>query len=91
MTTTAEATEVPEFVVGKDGREIRVGDRIAYAVSVFRSAVLRVGTLEKIYHQEGGWNNSLKLRIMPDEPAGYAGKIRPSFIYAQGGDFVKLS
>lgn len=90
MNHEEETPEAPESVTGKDGREIRVGDRIAYAVSVFRSSVLRIGTLEKIYYQEG-YRNSLKLRIQPDKPAEYADKIRPSFIYAHGGDFVKLS
>lgn len=90
MNHEEETPEAPESVTGKDGREIRVGDRIAYAVSVFRSSVLRIGTLEKIYFQDGH-RHSLKLRIQPDKPAEYADKIRPSFIYAHGGDFVKLS
>lgn len=86
-----ETPAAPEFVTGKDGSEIRIGDRIAYAVMNYRSAILRVGTVKDIYIQKG--RSVPKLRITPDSGLYKHSEPRDSFIYAVNatGDFVKLS
>lgn len=83
-----QAPEAPDHVVGVDGQEIRIGDRIAYAVTHHQRGQLRIGTVKRIYV---GRYSALTVEIAPDHPkSGWSPKIINSFIRASSERYIKL-
>lgn len=78
-----EPRPAPGFVLDVDASEIRAGDRIAYAVNVYKTAVLRTGVVEEIYYG-AGYYKRLMLKVTMDDGGG------TSRIHAGGSKYIKL-
>lgn len=73
----------PKSVLDVDANEIHAGDRIAYAVDVYKTAVLRTGVVEEIYYASGYYKR-LMLKVTMDDGGG------SSRIRAGGAKYIKL-
>lgn len=94
-----EAQELPEFVLDQRGDEVRVGDTIAYAVLLSRSASLSIGTVLGFQYTKSDWDvPKLKVKVQGFEPwSSYSdrsgeGKTlkKPGFLHAEFRRFVKI-
>ncbi|USL85065.1 hypothetical protein [Arthrobacter phage SWEP2] len=83
----APVEEAPDHVLDHLGQEVRVGDRIVYAVALGRSAALDVGEVLAIQWQKTetyGRPPELKLKVQG------AGSSRPGHLYASYRRFVRI-
>lgn len=95
----SEAQEIPDFVLDQRGDEVRVGDTIAYAVLLSRSASLSIGTVLDFQYTKGE-NSSpyLRIKVQGYEPwSSWAdrsgeGKTlkKPGYLRASFRRFVKI-
>lgn len=90
-----------ETVEDLDGKQVGVGDRIAYAATDGRSSGLRVGTVlevvqahkkDHIVRGELYWSTDVptKLRVSVESSSGYGTPSKPTLIEASFKRFVKL-
>jgi hypothetical protein len=93
-----EAQEIPEFVLDQRGDEVRVGDTIAYAVLLSRSASLSIGTVLGFQYTKTQWDPELKVKVQGFEPwSSYSDRNgdgqtlkKPGFLHAGFRRFVKI-
>ncbi|AYN58511.1 hypothetical protein HOU70_gp30 [Arthrobacter phage Liebe] len=93
MTAREPLTEAPDFVLDHLGREVRVGDRIAYAVLAGRSASLSTATVLGIQLSNPAYGDpQVKLKVQ-GRIRRYDGEMvdkAPGLLYASYRRFVKL-
>lgn len=96
---TEEVQEIPEFVLDQRGDEVRVGDTIAYAVLLDRSASLSIGTVLGFQYSKPSWGKpELKVKVQGYEPwSSYSDRNgdgqtlkKPGFLHASFRRFVKI-
>lgn len=95
---TEALQEIPEFVLDQRGDEVRVGDTIAYAVLLGRSAALSIGTVLGFQYTKSDWNPELKVKVQGYEPwhawherEGREKELKkPGFIHANFRRFIKI-
>lgn len=93
-----EELKIPEFVLDQRGDEVRVGDTIAYAVLLGRSASLSIGTVLGFQYTKTAWEPELKLKVQGYAPwSSYSdrsgeGKTlkKPGFLHAEFRRFVRI-
>lgn len=86
-----------DFVLDLDDKEVRVGDRIAYAATDGRSAGLRTGEVTEIVwahekEESYGYKRKVptKVRVLVEKSSGYWAPEKPVLIEAGFKRFVKL-
>jgi len=94
-----EELEIPEFVLDQRGDEVRVGDTIAYAVLLDRSASLSIGTVLGFQYNKAEYSTPyLKIKVQGYEPwNSYSDRSKdgktlkkPGYLRASFRRFVKI-
>lgn len=93
MTAAEPLTEAPDVVLDHLGREVRVGDRIAYAVLAGRSASLSTAEVLAIQLSTPAYGSpTVKLKVQ-GTIRNWDGKLttkQPGYLYASYRRFVKI-
>lgn len=93
MTAREPLTEAPDFVLDHLGREVRVGDRIAYAVLAGRSASLSTAEVLAIQLSTPAYGDpvvKLKVQGTIRNWDGSMGLKQPGLLYASYRRFVRI-